>query len=150
MRHARAAIVRQHVEAPEVEMAHQRDLVGGHRPLRVVGVVGGAFRLGGVAIAAQVGGDHGEMLGQLAGELVPDDMRLWVAVLQEQARPAAADAVGNVHAVDVTLVFLESGEHGITPYDCCAHPKSHSARGKVQSVVRLFMKCVGRPISGLR
>ncbi|MNR41524.1 hypothetical protein D3C85_1599190 [compost metagenome] len=72
-------------------------------------IIGG--RLAAVAVAAQVGGDHGEMLGQLFGDLVPDDVGLRVPVQQQQARPAAADAVGDIHTVDAALVFQESGKH---------------------------------------
>jgi hypothetical protein len=37
-------------------------------------------------------------------------------VQQQQARAAAAEAVGNVDAVDVALVFAESGKHRADPF----------------------------------
>ncbi|KIH83060.1 hypothetical protein UCMB321_3250 [Pseudomonas batumici] len=33
----------------------------------------------------------------------------------------------------------------MTPCEGCVHPKTHGERGKAQSVVRLFMKCVETP-----
>jgi hypothetical protein len=49
-------------------------------------------------------------------------MGLRVPVQQEQTGTCTALAVTDVHAVDVALVFLESGEHGMTPLCNCLHP----------------------------
>ena len=62
-----AAVVADHVEAIEAEGAHERELVVGHGPERIVGVVGQAVGLGGVAVASQVGADHGVVPGQRGG-----------------------------------------------------------------------------------
>ena len=61
-RHPPAAVVARHAEAVEAERGHRRDHVRGHRPLAVAGVVVAAGRLAAVAVAAQVGADHGEAL----------------------------------------------------------------------------------------
>jgi hypothetical protein len=55
------------------------------------------------------------MLRQLLGNLVPDHVGLRVSVQQQQARAAAAEAVGDVDTVDVALVFAESGKHRADP-----------------------------------
>ena len=68
---AAAAVVAGDEEALEAELAHDRDLVAGHRPLRVGRVIGRRRRLRALAVAAQVGGHHGEVLAPGAGRLVP-------------------------------------------------------------------------------
>ena len=95
-------------------------------------------RSGAVAIAAQVGGDHGEMLRQLLGNLVPDHVGLRVSVQQQQPRAAATEAIGDVDAVDVALVFEESGKHRADPCSGAGgmHPESvrHSGQGLKRGV----------------
>jgi hypothetical protein len=54
------AVVAADVKALETELAHHRDLVLRHLPLGVGCVVAGGLRLGGVAVAPEVGGDEGE------------------------------------------------------------------------------------------
>jgi hypothetical protein len=49
-----------------------------------------AVRLCRVAIAAQIRRDHGEALGQPGRDLVPGEVRLRVAVQQQERRPAPA------------------------------------------------------------
>mgnify|MGYP003694757717 CR=1 FL=1 len=90
VRDAAAAVVADDEEFLVAERPHDFDLVLRHRPLGVVGVVGQAVRLFAVAVAAQVRGDHAEALGELRGDLVPDGVRLRIAVKQEQRRPDAA------------------------------------------------------------
>ncbi len=124
-------VVGQYRERVKAQRLHQFDAVAGHFPLRVVAVVIVGRRLAAITVAAQVGGHHAEMLGQLFGDFVPDDVGLRVPVQQEQTRTCTAFAVADVHAVDVALVFLESGEHGMTPRDDCLHPgiTQHSGQG---------------------
>jgi hypothetical protein len=59
-------------------------------------VVGAARRLAALAIAAQVGGDHGEVGRQVAGDAVPDRLGLRIAVQQQERRAAAAGDVGDL------------------------------------------------------
>ena len=65
--HAGAAVVAADREALEAQSPHQLDLVPGHRPLGVRLVVGVVVGLRALAVAAEVGGDDGEALGQSAG-----------------------------------------------------------------------------------
>ena len=50
-----------------------------------------AIRLAAVAIAPQVRQHDGELFGELGGNLVPGDVRLGMAVQQQQRWPLAAD-----------------------------------------------------------
>ena len=92
MRHACAAVVRQHLEALEAVMPHRGQRVERHFPLAVVAmrVVGGwAAR---IAVAAQVHQHDREMRGQRGRHAMPDEVRLRMT-MQQQERPAvAADA----------------------------------------------------------
>ena len=67
-----------------------------------------------VAIAAQIGCDDAEMLAQLGLNLVPDQVRLRVAMQQQERRLAAviADACVDGDAVGVDAVEGVIGEHG--------------------------------------
>jgi len=95
----------------KAQRLHQFHAVAGHLPFGIVGVPLIGRWSAAVAITAQVGGDHGEMLGQLLGDLVPDDVGLRVPVQQQEAGAAAAEAISDVHAIDMALVFDESGKH---------------------------------------
>ena len=85
-RHPRAAVVADDRKALEAERAHHLDLILRHRALRVVRVVLAVRRLAAVAVAAQIGHHHGKALGEARRNLVPLDMRLRVAVDEEQRR----------------------------------------------------------------
>ena len=80
----RFAIVPGHEKLAVAELFHHLDLVMRHRPERVVDVVGPAI-LGtdAVAIAAQIGGDDMEMLGEAVGDLAPRGVGQRVAVQQQ-------------------------------------------------------------------
>ena len=85
----------------------------GHRALGVAGVVRrrrAACRA--VAVAAQVGRDHGEPLGQGRGHPVPAGVRLRVAVQQQQRGPGAAGLVGDRRLADVLGALAEALDHG--------------------------------------
>jgi hypothetical protein len=71
------------------QRGHQLAHVGGHDPLGVALVARVAGRLVTVAVAAQVGADHGEPLGQRWRNRVPGDMGLRVAVQQDHRRAVA-------------------------------------------------------------
>ena len=90
VRDAAAAVVADHREALVAERAHQRDQVGGHRPLAVLRVVERGRRcrrgLGRVAVAAQVGDDEAEVGRQRARDAPPHRVRLRIAVQQQQRR----------------------------------------------------------------
>ena len=88
---ASAAVVAGDGEAVVPERAHQRHLVLRHAALGVGDMALPAVRLAAVAVAAQVGRDHGEALRQRRRDLAPGHVRLGMAVQQEQRRSAAAD-----------------------------------------------------------
>src|SRR5271169_2099298 len=83
-------------EALEAERRHRLDLVEGQSALRISRIVGTRGRLRAVAIAAQVGHDHRELVGETRRQPAPHQMGLRVAVQQQERRPAAAG-----HQVDV-------------------------------------------------
>ena len=85
-----AAIVTGDRERLEAERRHHLDLVAGGGSFRVRRVVGVRGRFAAVAIAPEIGGDHGEPLGEPGCDLVPDDVGLGIAVQQQQRRTGAA------------------------------------------------------------
>jgi hypothetical protein len=96
MRHPAAAVVANDVEALVAERAHHLGHVLGHRALGIVGVVGQALGLGGIAIAAQVRADNGVVARELRRHLVPHGVGLRIA-MQEQhglAAPAVPEVDG--------------------------------------------------------
>jgi len=111
VRDARTAVVTDDGEALEAERAHDRDLVVRHRALRVRPVVGRRGRLVARAIAAQVGHDHREVGGQGRSDLVPHDVRLRIAVQQQQRRPVARPAQVDARLAGVDVEGLEAVEH---------------------------------------
>ena len=88
---ARTAVVPGHAEPLEAERIHDLDVVERHGALRVIDVIVAARRLAAVAVAAQIGHDDRELLGQPPRNLVPLDVCLWVAVNEQQRWAAATD-----------------------------------------------------------
>ena len=86
-------IVAHHGELVEAELAHDEDLVAGHRALGVRLVVMAARGLAAVAVAAQVGEDYGVVFGEDGGDVMPHDVGLRVTV-EEQYRGAGAAGEG--------------------------------------------------------
>ena len=109
---APAAVVPGDEERLEPELAHHRDLVARHRPLRVRRVVGRGRRLRAVAVAAQIGRHHREVARQARRHLVPHHVGLRMAVQQQERRPAAAMAHADRRLAGVDHRELEAGEHG--------------------------------------
>ena len=95
VRDARAAVVAEHAEALEAEVAHDLDLIERHRAFRVLVVIVAACDLAAVAVAAQIGDDDGVVARELARHGGPRHAALRRAVQEQNGRPAAAD-----HAVD--------------------------------------------------
>ena len=71
-----------------------------------------AFGLGGVAVAAQVGADDGEALGEPRRDPVPHRVRLRIAVQQQERRPAAADPQLDLGTRAGDAPRLETGKEG--------------------------------------
>jgi len=86
-----AAVVARHGELLKAQIAHHQHLVPGHRALAVGLVAGAAGGLATVAVAAQVGQDHGMVFGEYWGHVMPHDVGLRVAVQQQHGTAAAAD-----------------------------------------------------------
>jgi hypothetical protein len=89
-RHASAAIVADDGEALVPEGTHDFDLIERHRPLGIVGVVLAVWRFTAVAVATQISHDDGEALRECWRDLVPLDVRLRIAVDQQERRSTAA------------------------------------------------------------
>ena len=107
-----AAVVADDREALEAELAHEPDLVGGHRPLgvrRVVGRRGGAGR---VAVPTQVGEDHRVPVGEPRRDAVPHDVGLRVAVQQQDRRAVTTHLGVDARPVDVDVMVFPVLEHG--------------------------------------
>ena len=72
-----------------------------------------------VAVAAQVGRHHGEVLGEDGGHLVPGGVGLRVAMQQEKRRAAAADGTAEAHGGGLDVMRGETRDqagrqrHGI-------------------------------------
>lgn len=82
-----AAIMPDQVKAFEAERAHEIELVGRHRLEGVIRFVGEATRLGGIAIAAQIGADHRMVRGQRRGHASPHRLVLREAVHSRSGGP---------------------------------------------------------------
>ncbi|MNV71266.1 hypothetical protein D3C71_1642750 [compost metagenome] len=90
VRHAGAAVVRQHGKARVAQMPHHRQHFGTHDALAVEQMRGVADGFGGISVAAQVGQHQREVLRQRRGHLVPDRAGLRMAVQQQQRWAVAA------------------------------------------------------------
>ena len=96
MHHAAAAVVADGRELVEPEVLHHFDLILGHGALGVAGMVLAAGRLAAVAVAPEVRRHHGIVLGQLRSHERPGDVRLRIAVQQQDRRTLAAN-----HPIDL-------------------------------------------------
>jgi hypothetical protein len=116
MRQSRTAIVAADLEALEAERLHHLDHVLRHRPLGVGRMILGRLGLERAAVAAQVGRDHGEALGQRRPDAVPHRMRLWIAVQQQKWRAGTTMAQAHGAAGDGDFGQREIlEEHACTP-----------------------------------
>ena len=108
---ARAAVVAGQEEAVMAERGHHLHLIASHGAERVVDVLRATVgRADAVAIAAEVGRDHVVSTGEGAGDLVPADVRLRVAVQQQERRPLAAMAEEDLRAVGANPPGFEARE----------------------------------------
>ena len=80
------------------EIEQNRDLIGGHRALRIRRVMLVALRLRRCAVAAQIRGDHGEVAREHVGAFVPDFVCLRMTVQEQKRRTVAALDPGNADA----------------------------------------------------
>jgi hypothetical protein len=87
---ARAAIVPDYRESLEAQRAHDFHLVQRHRALRLIDMIVAVRRFAAVAVASEVGHDHGESLCQPRRDLVPHHVGLRIAVQEQEWWTAAA------------------------------------------------------------
>jgi len=90
MRDAAAAVLADHGELGEPEVAHHVHLVLRHRALRVVRVIGQALRLAAVAVAAQIRRHDRELLREARRDVAPRVVRERRTMQQQQGRAVAA------------------------------------------------------------
>ena len=108
-----AAVVAGEHEALVAERRHDLDHVLRHRALGVGGVLRVGGRLAAVAVAAQVGADDGEALGQRRRHAVPHGVGLRIAVQEQERRPRAADPRPDRGLARCDVAHLETVEHGV-------------------------------------
>jgi hypothetical protein len=106
-----AAIMPSDVEPVETQLAHHRDLIACHRPLRIGLVVALGGRLAAVAIPPQVCDHDGEVLGQSRSDLVPHHVCLRDAVQQEDRRALATAPHPNHRLTGVDHHVREAVKH---------------------------------------
>ena len=87
------------MKAIEAERLHQSDLIAGHGAERIVRLVGRAFRLGRVAVAAQVGADDGEIGREDRRHPRPHGEALREALQKQKRRALARRHVVNLDVV---------------------------------------------------
>jgi hypothetical protein len=108
--------VADHAEPLVSQHAHDLDLVAGELAHAVRRVVRRARWRAAVAEAAEVGGDHGEALGEPRRHPMPHEMRLGDAVQQQDRRTVAAPAPVDRRTGGGDVERFETIEHGVDPF----------------------------------
>jgi len=114
------------------EAAHERDLIAGHGAEAVVRAVGERDRLGAVAIAPEVGGDHRIVLRQERRDPRPHGLRLRIAVQEEHRRTLPADHVG-----DLDIARREPPAHHALEHATSPVLRKTGADGRLLQVLRI-------------
>src|SRR3974390_1804083 len=83
-----------------------------------------ARRLLGIAVAAQVGANHGEFLRQSRRHSMPRKMIERIAVHQQHRRTAAADYRHDARTAGLDIAAFETVEHFITSLDFIILPEN--------------------------
>jgi hypothetical protein len=109
--HTAAPVVAGDGEVLMPQRHHRLHLVERHCALGVGGMVTRRSGPQRVPIAAQIGGDDGEVLRQQRGGRTPHEMRLRVAVEQQERRTRAADHGADGAALARQVAGLEAFEH---------------------------------------
>ncbi|VFT07198.1 Uncharacterised protein [Pseudomonas aeruginosa] len=107
----RAAIVADHREAFEAELAHRFQLVAGQRGLGIVGAL--LVQRPRFAVATQVGEDHAVVLGQARSDAMPGQVGLRIAMQQQQRRAAALHGDAEARGGGVQGQVVEAGQQRI-------------------------------------
>ena len=108
VQHAGAAIVAGAIELVEAERLHHLELILAHGAERIVLVLVAARHLFGIAVAAQVGRNHGEFFRQARREFLPREMAERIAMDKKQRRPFAAFERDDARARRFDLALLEA------------------------------------------
>src|SRR4029078_3470850 len=111
MQDACAAVMARRIKPLEAERGHHLALTLRHRAERIAGMVLAAGRLFGIAIAAQVGADDGEIARQRWRNFVPRQMIERVAVHQQHRRSRTANHRDNTRALGLDFGASEAVEH---------------------------------------
>ncbi|MFC7538865.1 hypothetical protein ACFQU2_04505 [Siccirubricoccus deserti] len=87
-----------------------------------------------VAIAAQVGGDDMEVLGQTRRHRMPGDMGQRIAVQQQQRRPAAAMPQPDARPAGLDVSEGEAGHDVHGQFPSCVAEVCHPAGGSASRI----------------
>ncbi len=107
----RAAVMADHGELLVAEVAHERDHVGGHRPLGRLRVLGGIGWQRGPPVSAQIGADDRERVSQPRRQAMPCRVRAGMTVQQHHRRPPAAVANAERHLPHIDELERKAIEH---------------------------------------
>ena len=145
-----AAVVAGHAELLEAEMLHHFDLVLRHAAERIIAVIFAPARFSAVAVAAQIGRDHGEILREPRRDEMPVRVRERVAVNQQYRRPAAAvtQIDFDFRVARLNLNILEAFEHGARSLDEERLRYTSAESGAIESRPRRVDKKSCAKISG--
>ena len=108
------------IETFKSELPHDFNLIPRHFTLAIIAVVGQADEFARVSVAAQIGGDNCERFGESRRNLVPDRVRLRIAVKEQQWRATAANHAVNLEAIlEFEIALCESLEQNFLRFNEC-------------------------------
>ena len=119
------------VEAVVAERLHHLDLVLRHRPEGIIRAVRLLGRCRAVPVAAQIGGDDMEPLGQSRRDRVPRHMGQRIAVQKQQGWPVAAMAQANLRAAGLDIGERKAG-HYFHELSSCRFCRGEALAGMVK------------------
>ena len=90
---------------------HDLDLIARHFAFAVIGMIGQARRLCTETVTTQIGDDDGESFREFRCHAMPDQMRLRIAVQQQQRWATAADQGVDFNAIGVNAFLGEGAIH---------------------------------------
>ena len=111
MRDTRSSVMRNYGKLLKPKLRHQLQLVLRHHSLRVVGCIARPGRLVAVAVSSEISRHYRVVRRQIVGNLVPNEMCLWMPMQQQKRRARSANAAVDVYAVCADFPTLESAEH---------------------------------------
>ena len=143
-----APIMASHMKACEAQSLHHFDLIQRQRPFRIVRVVRLPLGLGAVPITPRISRDNGEMPRETRSNLVPLDVRLRVAVEQQQWRALASDDQIDLGFARFDPLLDETWkQRGMVKVRYIKTPQSTELRIRRPERQRLGLQHASRPIS---